>query len=184
MLVVLSDSLVSVGANRAADTLLADAPWSGLYPTSSILSAENRSSYIGMRQFVGEFDIPAEKLRLLIPSDAFLNRLSPDAEQQIRELYGGTGECDERDPEATGLVRRRRPRSSHTAPHSSVLGREWTARSSEPSIVCASCRTRRPHEALEQRSPLSCYELSARVFPEKLPSATSTGTISNATRST
>jgi transposase InsO family protein len=27
----------------------------------------------------------------------------------------------------------------------------------------------RPHEALEQRPPSSCYELSARELPEKLP---------------
>jgi hypothetical protein len=89
LFVTLSDSLVSIGPENKINTLLPDAPWIGLYPNSSVLSQDQQKLYIGLRQFVGEFDIPTKKLRLLIPSDAFLNRLSKEQEQQIRQPFGG-----------------------------------------------------------------------------------------------
>lgn len=89
MLITLSDSLVSVGASHEINTLLPEAPWGGLYPTSSVLSPNEQKLYIGMRQFVGEFDIATNKLRLLIPSAAFLNKLPKEDEQRIRKQYGG-----------------------------------------------------------------------------------------------
>jgi len=88
MLVTLSNSLVSVGPDRKMETLLGDAPWGGLYPNSSILSADEERLYIGMRQFVGEYDFTTNKLRLLIPSKAFLNKLPKDEEKRIRESNG------------------------------------------------------------------------------------------------
>ena len=87
MLVTLSDVLVSVGDDRRVETLLGNSPWSGLYPNSSILSSDEQKLYIGMRQFVAEFDILSRKLRFLIPSDAFLNRLPRKDEQRIRKQY-------------------------------------------------------------------------------------------------
>jgi hypothetical protein len=89
MLVTLSDSLVSIGDDRKITTLLPDAPWGGLYPDSSVLSPDQQKLYIGMRQFVGEFDITTKKLRLFIPSPAFLNKLPKEDEQRIRKQYGG-----------------------------------------------------------------------------------------------
>jgi hypothetical protein len=89
MLITLSDSLVLVDATHKITTLLPDAPWGNLYPNSSALSPNQQKLYIGMRQFVGEFDIPAKKLRLLVPSDAFLNKLPKEDEQRIRKQYGG-----------------------------------------------------------------------------------------------
>jgi hypothetical protein len=89
MVITLSDSLVRVGGNRKAVTLLSDAPWGGLYPTSSALSSDEQKLYIGMRQFVGEFDITKKKLRLLIPSTQFLNKLPKEDEQRIRKNSGG-----------------------------------------------------------------------------------------------
>lgn len=90
MLITLSDSIVSVGVDRKTTTLLSNAVWGGgLYPTSSVLSSDEQKLYIGMRQFVGEFDVSAKKLRLLIPSDAFLNKLPKEDEQRIRKQYGG-----------------------------------------------------------------------------------------------
>lgn len=89
MLITLSDSLVAVGDDRKVTTLLAEPPWGGLYPNSSILSSDEQKLYIGMRQFVGEFDLSTKKLRLLIPSDAFLNKLPKEDEQRIRKQYGG-----------------------------------------------------------------------------------------------
>jgi hypothetical protein len=88
MLVTLSDSLVSVGDDHKITTLFPDAPWSGLYPNSSVLSSDEQKLYIGMRQFVGELGIATKKLRLLIPSDAFLNKLPKEDEQLIRQQYG------------------------------------------------------------------------------------------------
>src|SRR5258705_13536778 len=42
-----------------------------------------------MRQFVGEFSVTTKKLRLLIPSNQFLNKLPKEDEERIRKQYGG-----------------------------------------------------------------------------------------------
>jgi hypothetical protein len=89
MLVTLSDSLVSVGKDRKITTVLSDPPWGGLYPNSSVFTSDEHKLYIGMRQFVGEFDVATKTLRLLIPSGAFLNKLPKEDEQRIRKQYGG-----------------------------------------------------------------------------------------------
>jgi len=86
MLLTLSDSLVSISPDRTVHTLLlSDPPWrhGPLYPNSSLLSTDEQKLYIGMRQFVGEFDLLTKKLRLLIPSDAFLNKLPVSEEQRL-----------------------------------------------------------------------------------------------------
>jgi hypothetical protein len=75
MLITLSDALVAVGSDHKINTLVSDPPWAGLYPKSSILSSDEQKLYIGMRQFVGEFNMSAKKLRLLVPSGAFHNKL-------------------------------------------------------------------------------------------------------------
>lgn len=87
MLVTLSDALVSVDTNGDVVSLLDEVPWGGLYPNSSVLSSDGQKLFIGMRQFVGEFDIQARTLRLLVPSDAFLNKLPKDQERQIYKQY-------------------------------------------------------------------------------------------------
>ena len=87
MLVTLSSALVSIEPDRSIHTLLADAPWVGLYPNSSTLLDERL--YIGMRQFVGEFDLRTNRFRLLIPSKEFLNKLPKEDEKRIRKQYGG-----------------------------------------------------------------------------------------------
>jgi hypothetical protein len=88
ILITLSDSIVRVGPDHKPATLLSDPPWSGLYPNSSVLSPDEQKLYIGMRQFVGEFDLRTRKLRLLIPSAQFLHKLPKQDEQRIRETYG------------------------------------------------------------------------------------------------
>lgn len=88
MLITLSDSLVSVGPDHKIHTLLTDAPWGGLYPNSSIISPDATKLYIGMRQFVGEFDLTTNKFRFLIPSNKFLNKLPKEDEERIRKQYG------------------------------------------------------------------------------------------------
>lgn len=89
MLITLSDSLARVGENGTTSTLLSDPPWAGLYPNSSVLSQDEKKLYIGMREFVGEFDIPTKKLRLLIPSTQFLNKLPQEDERRIRDQVSG-----------------------------------------------------------------------------------------------
>jgi len=89
MLITLSDSLVSVGPDRKVHTLLPNAPWSGFYPTSSILAPDEKRLYIGMRQFVGEFDLSTNKLRFLIPSEDFLNKLPKEDEELTRKQHDG-----------------------------------------------------------------------------------------------
>jgi len=89
MLISLSDSLVSVGLDHKIHTLLADAPWGWLHANSSILLPDERRLYIGMRQFVGEFDLTTNKFRFLIPSKEFLNKLPKEDEERIRKQYGG-----------------------------------------------------------------------------------------------
>lgn len=83
-LMVLLDSIVSFDGQRKVEPLIANAPWSFLYPNSAVLSPDEQKLYIGMRQYVGEFDLKTRKLRMLLPTGAALNRLSPQDEQQIR----------------------------------------------------------------------------------------------------
>lgn len=92
LLITLSDSLVAVtlGDKLKIETLLADADWGTyLYPNSSALTPDERKLYIGMRQYVGEFDLHAKKLRFLIPGDQYLHKLSKEDEDGIRIQEGG-----------------------------------------------------------------------------------------------
>jgi hypothetical protein len=91
LLITLSDSLVAVtpGDKVQVETLLAGADWGGFYPNSSALTSDGRKLYIGMRQFLGEFDLETKTLRFLIPDNQFLNRLSKEEEEQIRIQEGG-----------------------------------------------------------------------------------------------
>jgi len=108
-LIVLSDSLVSVDREYHVNTLIADAPWGGLYPSSSILLSDESRLYIGMRQFVGEVDLTSDHLRLLVPSVSFLNKLPPGDEKRFRAQYSQgvedfrlpVGMCEEMDKAAT-----------------------------------------------------------------------------------
>lgn len=83
-LVVISDSLVLFDGLRRTEVLAADVPWSGLYPNSAVISPDGKKLYVGMRQYVGEFNLQTRKLRFLLPAGAKLNRLSKDAERQVR----------------------------------------------------------------------------------------------------
>ena len=87
MLIVLSDSLVSVGPDHHVETLISNAPWRSLGPNSSTLTRDESHLYIGMHQFVGEVDLTANHLRLLVPSLNFLNKLPDDSERRIRQQY-------------------------------------------------------------------------------------------------
>ena len=89
LLLVLASALVRIDVDGRSTTLLGDVPWSGLYPNSCVLSPDERQLFVGMRQFVGEFDLAARRLRLLVPAAAFLNRLPEEEQDRIRKQYGG-----------------------------------------------------------------------------------------------
>ena len=84
LLVTLSNALVHVETHGTQRTILAEAPWPTLFPNSSALSADQRRLYIGMRQYVGEFDLVTNRLRFLIPSIDLLHKLSQQEERGIR----------------------------------------------------------------------------------------------------
>lgn len=84
LLITLSDSLVELEPDGRLRILLADAPWMGLYATSSIWDEETGTLYIGMRQYVARYEIATSTLAMLIPSRAFLHRLAPDQERGVR----------------------------------------------------------------------------------------------------
>ena len=84
LLVTLSNALVHVDTRGTQRTILADAPWSTLFPNSSALSADQRRFYIGMRQYVAEIDLVTNRLRFLIPSTDLLHKLSQQEERGIR----------------------------------------------------------------------------------------------------
>ncbi len=91
LLITLSDALVAVtlGDKVKVETLLADADWGSFHPISSALTPDERKLYIGMRQFVGEFDLQTKKLRFLLPDKQFLNRFPKGEEDSLRKQYGG-----------------------------------------------------------------------------------------------
>jgi hypothetical protein len=89
IVIVLSDALVRATANGELQTLLSDVPWTQLYPNSAAMGQDERRVYIGMRQYVAEVDLSTRKLRMLVPSAAFLNKLPKDQERRIRNQSGG-----------------------------------------------------------------------------------------------
>ncbi len=87
MVITLSSSLVSIGPGHKIHTLLADLPWGGLYPNSSVLSFDEKKLFVGMRQFVGEFDFAATRLKFVLPSSRFLNVLPKEDEERMLRQY-------------------------------------------------------------------------------------------------
>jgi len=69
----LSDALVSVDQDGHPVIVLSQPLWSGLYPTSSVLSTDERRLYIGMRQYVVESDLATKAARYLVPAKGFIN---------------------------------------------------------------------------------------------------------------
>ena len=89
MFITLSNSLVSIGPDHTIRTLFSSALWDGLYPNSSVISFDGTKLYIGMRQYIGEFDLTTNMFRFLIPSAKFINKLPKEDEERMRKQYGG-----------------------------------------------------------------------------------------------
>jgi hypothetical protein len=83
MFITSPNLIVAISCDRKVTTLLQDPWW--YRPTSSVLSPDEQKLYIGMKYFVGEFDIATKKLRLLVPSDIFLEPLR-ESEKRLREF--------------------------------------------------------------------------------------------------
>lgn len=91
LLLVLSDSLAEYflkGDRERLEFLEKDGGWIGLYPNSVVLTDDETRAYIGMRQYVAEYDFKRRMLRFLVPDLSFLNKLDADEEQDIRRFYG------------------------------------------------------------------------------------------------
>jgi hypothetical protein len=91
LLLVLSGSLAEYFREGDRERLMfmeKDGDWGMLYPNSVVLTDDETKAYIGMRQFVAEYDFERRRLRFLIPDSTFLNKLGADEEQAIRRSYG------------------------------------------------------------------------------------------------
>jgi hypothetical protein len=82
MFVTSPRSIIAVSRDWKVSTVLQDPWW--YRPTSSVLSPDEQKLYIGMQYFVGEFDIAVKTLRLLVPSDTFLEPFR-ESEKRMRE---------------------------------------------------------------------------------------------------
>jgi len=83
-LITLADAVVAIDAHGQLHGVLAHARWPKFYPNSSSLSADEQRLYIGMRQYVAEFDRATRRLRFLVPHRDALHRLSREEERGIR----------------------------------------------------------------------------------------------------
>jgi len=83
-LITLADAVVAIDAQGQLHGVLANAPWPKFFPNSSMLSADEQRLYIGMRQYVAEFDRTTRRLRFLVPNRDALHRLSREEERGIR----------------------------------------------------------------------------------------------------
>lgn len=87
--IVLHDALVAVNdLNSNELEILMKGKWDGLYPSSVALSSDETNLYIGMRQFVGNYNLNSKKFRFLIPDTNMLNKLPKESEEKLRKQYG------------------------------------------------------------------------------------------------
>ena len=87
LIVVLSDSLVSFSPDYEMTVLIKCADWGSLYSTSVAVPPDESRIYIGMRQFVVEFELGTKKLRYLVPNRTFLNHLPNEDEKRLCGMY-------------------------------------------------------------------------------------------------
>jgi hypothetical protein len=85
MLIILPRSLVFVGRDRKVRTVLRNAPWGGYDPNSSVLSPDGSRLYVGLRQYVGEYDLQHGTFRMLAPPSDSLARLPLKTHHRIHK---------------------------------------------------------------------------------------------------
>ena len=72
-LITLSDSLVSVNKEFKLHVLLRDRDLAWIYATSSVLAPDGTRLFIGMRQYVAEYELATGIIRWLVPDESFVN---------------------------------------------------------------------------------------------------------------
>ncbi|HKY72882.1 MAG TPA: hypothetical protein VJL88_13265 [Nitrospira sp.] len=94
LFLVLSGSLAEYSKIGNRETLKLhekNGDWGTLYPNSLVLKEDEKKAYIGMRQFVVEYDFRRRILRFLIPDESFLNKLPKEQEDRIRKQWDEMG---------------------------------------------------------------------------------------------
>ena len=86
LVLALSDSLALWSETSGLQILMQDATW-GLYSNSLVISNDEKIVYIGMRQYVGEYNFSDGTFRYLIPNEKFQNYLPKEEEDRIRTQY-------------------------------------------------------------------------------------------------
>jgi len=72
-IVLLSNSLAKVDAKVNFKFLLENAGWDTLYPNSLEISQDEKTVYIGMRQYVAVFELDTNQLNFYVPDDRLMN---------------------------------------------------------------------------------------------------------------
>jgi sugar lactone lactonase YvrE len=85
---VLSDSFVSVTPGGKIQTIVKEARWRGLSPNSMCLSDDEKTVYVGMRQFVARVTLKNGRVSFFTPDRSYLNQLPKEDEDRIRKVYG------------------------------------------------------------------------------------------------
>jgi hypothetical protein len=85
-IVAVSDSLVELTPDFKMKTLIKSANWI-THVYSMVASADESKIYVGVTQYVCEYDFGRGKLRYLVPDRKFLNKLSKKEEDQLRRTY-------------------------------------------------------------------------------------------------
>jgi len=75
LLVVLSDSFVSITLDGKIKTIVKEGRWETLSPNSVVLSDDTKTAYVGMRQFVAKITLKNGKVSFLVPDRSYLNQL-------------------------------------------------------------------------------------------------------------
>jgi hypothetical protein len=86
LLLILSNSLAEYFKRHTWEVFkfhVKDADWSSLSPSSIVLADDEKKAYIGMRQYVAEYDFRFRTLRFLVPDTSFLP--NPPQEEQPKE---------------------------------------------------------------------------------------------------
>jgi len=71
--------------------ILAEDVFPYVIPNSVAISKDETNVYIGMRQYIGEYNFKTGKFRYLIPNEKYKNYLPKEEEDRMRKQYGSSG---------------------------------------------------------------------------------------------
>ena len=87
LLVVLSDSFVSVTLDGKIKTIVKEGRWETLSPNSVVLSDDTKTAYVSMRQFVAKITLKNGKVSFFVPDRSCLNQLPKEQEDRVRKIH-------------------------------------------------------------------------------------------------